>query len=337
MSKAALVALVLVALVSAAGVLVWLHLWLPAEASAPRRSAVPAEDALAAALRAHVTAIASRPHNVSHPAELEAAARYIECQLAQLGYEVECQEYTAAGAPVRNIAVAIPAVGPGAASAGALVVGAHYDSYLNAPGANDNGTGVAALIEIARALRGSSPGASPIRLVFCVNEEPPFFDTPDMGSRRYAAWLAARGVAVSSMLSLETLGAFSDAPGSQTYPAPFGRVFPDRANFVAFVGTIGSRQLLSRAIASFRQHSDVPSLGGIAPALVQGVDWSDHKSFAERGIPALMITDTALYRYAHYHTPADTPDKIDYVTLARLTHALTQVVRDLAGVAREPA
>jgi Zn-dependent M28 family amino/carboxypeptidase len=335
MSKPALVGLITALLVSATGVLVWLHLWLPKHSTA-RAAALPGQDALAETLRAHVTAIASRPHNVSHPAELEAAARYIEGQLAQLGYEVERQEYTAAGAPVRNIAVAIPAVGHGAVSVGALVVGAHYDSYLNAPGANDNGTGVAALLEIARALRGGSQGASPIRLVFFVNEEPPFFDTPDMGSRRYAASLAARGVPVSSMLSLETLGAFSDEPGSQTYPAPFGRVFPDRGNFVAFVGTLGSRQFLGRAIASFRRHSDVPSLGGLAPAIVQGVDWSDHKSFAERGIPAVMITDTALYRYAYYHTPADTPDKIDYATLARLTHALTQVIRDLTGVAREP-
>src|SRR5512134_570813 len=147
MSKAALVGVFAALLVATAGVLVWLHLWWPETASAARRASSPSEDALAAALRAHVTAIASRPHNVSHPAELEAAARYIEGQLAQIGYEIERQEYTAAGAPVRNIGVAIPAVGPGAASAGALVVGAHYDSYLNAPGANDNGTGVAALIE----------------------------------------------------------------------------------------------------------------------------------------------------------------------------------------------
>jgi Zn-dependent M28 family amino/carboxypeptidase len=334
MSKAALVGVVAALLVSAAGVLVWLHLWWPEKASAVRRASSPSEDALAAALRAHVTAIASRPHNVSHPAELEAAARYIEGQLAQLGYEVERQEYTAAGTPVRNIAVAIPTAGA-AATAGALVVGAHYDSFMNAPGANDNGTGAAALIEMARALRTGRPSTHPIRLVFFVNEEPPFFDTPDMGSRRYAAWLAEHGTTVWAMLSLETLGAFSDAPGSQTYPAPFGRVFPDRGNFVAFVGTLGSRQFLGRAIASFRRHSDVPSLGGIAPSLVQGVDWSDHKSFAERGIPAVMITDTALYRYAHYHTPADTPDKVDYATLARLTHALTGVVRDLAGVASE--
>jgi Zn-dependent M28 family amino/carboxypeptidase len=331
MSKAALVGVVAALLVATAGVLVWLHLWWPETASAVRRASSPSEDALAAALRAHVTAVASRPHNVSHPAELEAAARYIEGQLAQLGYEVERQEYTAVGVPVRNIAVSLSAQGTTGAGAGALVVGAHYDSFMNAPGANDNGTGVAALIEMARALRDESVRSRPIRLAFFVNEEPPFFDTPDMGSRRYAAGLAARGEPVWAMLSLETLGAFSDAPGSQTYPAPFGRVFPDRGNFVAFVGTIGSRQFLSQAIASFRRHCDVPSLGGIAPALVQGVDWSDHKSFAERGIPAVMITDTALYRYAHYHTPADTPDKVDYATLARLTRALADVVRDLAG------
>ena len=327
MSKAALVALVLVLLVSSASVLVWLHLWLPPDALPMPRAEAPE---LAERLREHVTAIASRPHNVAHPAELEAAARYIEDQLAHLGYEVERQGYTAAGTPVRNIAVTIPAT-RAAPEWGALVVGAHYDSCLDAPGANDNGTGTAALIELARALRRDRPLSHSIRLVFFVNEEPPFFDTLDMGSRRYAAWLAERGISVWAMLSLETLGSFSNAPWSQTYPVPFGLVFPDRGNFVAFAGTFGSRAFLSQAIASFRRHADVPSLGGIAPGLVQGVDWSDHKSFAERGIPDVMITDTALYRYAHYHTPADTPDKVDYATLARLTRALSEVVRDLAG------
>ena len=123
------------------------------------------------------------------------------------------------------------------------------------------------------------------------------------------------------MLSLETLGASPDAPGSQTYPAPFGRVFPDRGNFVAFVGTIVAaipRPGRSRPFAGTAMFPRWGHRAGARP----GVDWSDHKSLAERGIPAVMITDTALYRYAHYHTPADTPDKVDYATLARLTRAL---------------
>ncbi len=286
------------------------------------------ETALAQRLRQHVEAIASRPHNVAHHAELEAAAAYIESALAGIGYSTVAQVFEADGSSVRNIEATVEPAG-GAAAAKSLVIGAHYDSAGNAPGANDNGTGTAAVIELARLLKDARLGHR-LRLVLFVNEEPPYFHTAEMGSLRYAEALAARGEPVAGMLSLETLGAFSDAPGSQRYPWPLSAFFPDTANFIAFVGMPASRGLVAQAIGSFRSHTAFPSVGGVAPAAIPGIDWSDHWSFARLGIPALMVTDTAIFRYAHYHRDTDTPDKVDYERLARITKGLERTIRELA-------
>jgi Zn-dependent M28 family amino/carboxypeptidase len=169
-----------------------------------------------------------------------------------------------------------------------------------------------------------------LRLVLFVNEEPPYFQTPDMGSHRYARMLADRKEPVAAMMSLETLGFYSDRPGSQAYPPPFGLFFPDRADFIAFVGMPGSRDLVHRAIGSFRRHAAFPTIGGVAPGAIAGIDWSDHWSFVQHGFPAIMITDTAPFRYPHYHRQSDTPDKVDYGRLARVTKGLERVIRDLA-------
>jgi Zn-dependent M28 family amino/carboxypeptidase len=209
------------------------------------------------------------------------------------------------------------------------VVGAHYDSIDDAPGANDNGSGTAAILELARLLKDLRLAHTRLRLVLFVNEEPPYFQTGDMGSYRYAGLLAERGEPVAAMISLETIGYFSDAPGSQQYPPPFGAIFPNRGNFVAFVGMTGSRPLVHEAMASFRRHTSFPSIGGIAPGFIPGIDWSDHWSFAQHGFQAMMITDTAIFRYPHYHRPTDTPDKVDYERLARIAKGIERVLRDM--------
>jgi Zn-dependent M28 family amino/carboxypeptidase len=211
-----------------------------------------------------------------------------------------------------------------------LVIGAHYDSYRTAPGANDNGTGVAATLELARLLERWQGERTRVRFVLFVNEEPPYYRTDDMGSLHYARLLSERGEAISGMISLETLGAFSDQPGSQSYPPPFGLMFPSTADFIAIVGLTGSRGFLHEVVASFRRHTAFPSIGGVAPDLVPGIGWSDHWAFGRYGYPAIMVTDTALYRYPHYHRPSDTPDKIDYARLARITKGLERVLRDIA-------
>ena len=218
----------------------------------------------------------------------------------------------------------------GASASEIIVVGAHYDSIAGATGANDNGSGVAAVLELARLMRGAQLERS-VRFVAFVNEEPPFYRTGEMGSQYYARRSRERGENVVAMLSLETIGYYSDRGGSQRYPFPLGLFYPASGNFVAFVSKLGSRRLLHRALGAFRRHAEFPSEGVAAPAFIPGVDWSDHWSFWQQGYPALMVTDTALYRYPWYHSVQDTPDKIDYERLARVVTGLGGMLEELAG------
>jgi Zn-dependent M28 family amino/carboxypeptidase len=299
------------------------HRGAPAPASGAERD-------LARRLRAHVSAVASEEHNVAHPHALERSARYIEGALAAPGYRVARDEFEAGGVAVRNLEVVVP--GAKADARDVLVVGAHYDSVLGATGANDNGSGVAALIELARALRGfRAPDGIEIRLVAYVNEEMPWFGTEAMGSLRHARALAAAGKRVIAMLSLETIGCYSDAPGSQRYPAPFSALYPGEGNFIGFVGNWRSRALVRRAVASFRAHAAFPSEGGAFPDFVKDAGRSDHWAYWQQGWPGLMVTDTAPFRYPQYHTLADTPDKIDYERMARVVLGVEAVIRDLAA------
>ena len=286
------------------------------------------ERALAVVLKRHIEAVAAREHNIRHYDELEKAARYIEATLASYGYSVGRQEFVADGRTVRNIDVMIEPFAD-ITDPEVIVVGAHYDSVVGSPGANDNGSGVAAVIELARLLRDlTGVGERRIRLVLFVNEEPPYFKTEDMGSLHYARALAERKEKVVAMYSLETIGFYTSASASQRYPAPFSLIFPDRGDFVAFVGTPYSRALVWETIRSFRSHTPFPSIGGVAPDIVPGIDWSDHWAFAQFDFPAMMVTDTAPFRYPHYHQLTDTPDKIDVESLARVVKGMERVIRD---------
>lgn len=286
------------------------------------------EGEIAANLRRHVQVLGGDigERNVFRPDKLEAAAAYVEAELRALGLEPERQEYVANGQTVRNIDVSIPgSTAPGEV----VVVGAHYDSVRGAPGANDNASGVAAVLEIARLLKGGPPPARTVRFVAFVNEEPPFFQTDLMGSVVYAKRCRARGEKIVAMLTPETIGCYSDAKGSQHYPFPLNAVYPSTGNFIAFVGESGSAGLVARCVESFRSHTRFPSEGAAAPASIEGVGWSDHWAFSRQGYPALMVTDTAPFRYAHYHTAEDTPDKLDYDRTARVVAGLARVVQDL--------
>lgn len=286
------------------------------------------ELALAERLRRHVTAIAEHigERNLWHYPALNAAAQYIEDQLTGLGLQPRRQTYTVQGREVSNLEVEVTGKDP---VEEVVVIGAHYDSVLGSPGANDNGSGVAALLELAR-LFADAPQPAAIRFVAFVNEEPPFYHTEQMGSVVYAQRAKNRKTPIRAMLSLETIGFFSDAPGSQQYPFPFGLLYPDQGNFIGFVGNVGSRALVREAVASFRRHAAFPSEGLAAPAWITGVGWSDHWAFWEAGYPAIMVTDTALFRYPHYHAASDLPDRLDYPRLARVVMGLAEVVRDLA-------
>lgn len=288
---------------------------------------------LADRLRAHVARLAGEigERNVWRPQALHAAADYIRGQWRRQGHAVTAQRYTAYDVPSENLEVALG----GAARASEIVLaGAHYDSVRGSAGANDNASGVAALLEIARLLR-DAPLRRTVRLVAFVNEEPPFFYSREMGSAVYARAARARGDDIRLMLSLEMLGAYDDRPGSQRYP-PFLRWFyPERANFIAFVSNLASRHALRRTVAAFRGVSAFPSEYLIAPAIVPGVSWSDQLPFWREGYAAIMVTDTAFYRYPHYHTPQDTPDRIDYARMAQVVEGLAKAMARLANDERD--
>ncbi|MEW5943347.1 MAG: M28 family peptidase [Pseudomonadota bacterium] len=276
----------------------------------------------------HVGALAGRigERHPWRPEALEEAASYIEAALRSSGYAVTSQSFTVAGKTVRNIEAELV----GTSAPGEIVlVGAHYDTVRGTPGANDNASGIAAMLEIARLLAGR-PSRRSVRFVAFVNEEPPFFYTGDMGSRHYAQRTRARGENIAAMLSLETLGYYTDAPDSQRYPFPFGLVYPGTGDFVAFVGNLASRELVRGCVRSFRSHTAFPSQGLAAPGWMGSVHWSDHWSFWREGYPALMVTDTALFRYPDYHARSDTPDKLNYERLARVTSGLARLTVELA-------
>lgn len=284
---------------------------------------------LAKRLQQHVTTIASEPHNIlQNFASLEAAAQYIEKILSAEGYHVISQPFEVDGRVVRNLEVIIE---PDNADKGlqTIVVGAHYDSAYDTPGANDNASGTAAVMELARLLKGIRSKRTRLRLVLFVNEEPPYFKTENMGSYRYARMLAERHEPVVAMMTPETIGWFRDEPGTQFYPWPLNLFLPNKGNFVAFVGMLQSRPLVRKVVGSFRRHTAFPSIGGVAPSIIPGIDWSDHWSFAQFGFSAIMITDTAIFRYPHYHRPTDTPDKVGYEHLARVTKGIERVLREM--------
>jgi Zn-dependent M28 family amino/carboxypeptidase len=290
----------------------------------------PDETELSARLQTHVKKLASEigERNVWKYSELLESAGYITATLTESGYKVTTQPYDVQGKEVSNLVAELP--GSGGAAREIVVIGAHYDAVRGCPAANDNGSGVAAVLEIARVMARDKPRRT-VRFVFFVNEEPPFFQTDSMGSGVYARACKARGDRVVGMMSIETIGYYSDAKGSQHYPAPYNLMFPSTGNYIAFVGDERSKTFVHDAIGSFRRHTSFPSEGIAAPASVEGVGWSDHWSFWQSGYPALMVTDTAPFRYPHYHEPTDTPDKIDYDRTARVVAGLTRVTRDLAG------
>lgn len=310
-------------------VAVWYAIVFPRQShSGPLPALTSEQGKLGQKLATHLKAVASRPHNVAHYADLEAAAVYIETTLKAYGYTPIAQPYEVDGRSVRNIEAVIEPQSPSPKTP-SYVVGAHYDSAGEAPGANDNGTGVAALLELARLFADLKPHTHRIRLVFYVNEEQPYSHSPNMGSWRHAKSLAEKGELVDGMISLETIGYFSDKPGSQKFPFPFGLIYSDRGNFVAFVALPGSRTFLHQAIAAFRKHAAFPSIGGVAPGFIPGIDWSDHWSYHQFGYPALMVTDTAPFRNPYYHRRNDLPGAVDTESLARVTLGIAGAMRDL--------
>jgi Zn-dependent M28 family amino/carboxypeptidase len=200
---------------------------------------------------------------------------------------------------------------------------------MGSPGANDNASGVAALLEISRRFAAIGP-AMTVRFVAFVNEEPPFFMSKQQGSMVYAKETRNRGDDIRLMACLETIGWYSDQPGTQHYPPLFNLFYPDRANFIGMVSDFRSRSAMRRLAQAFRAHSNFPLQTAATFRFIPGVSWSDHRSFWHYGYRAAMITDTAPYRYPHYHAASDTPDKLAYPELSRVTLGLLAAFMEIA-------
>ena len=279
-------------------------------------------------LQTHVERLAEDigERNVFASEALQRAAVYIEDEWGTMGYDVERLEYDVSGIRCANLVTTRKG---SARSSEILLLGAHYDSVIGSPGANDNASGVAALLEIARMFQAVEPVLT-VRFVAFVNEEPPFFWTHKQGSMVYAEAARRRGDDIRLMASLETIGCYSDQPGSQSYPPLFRLFYPNRGNFIGIVSDFGSRPAMQRLAEAFRAQSDFPLQTVSTFRFIPGVSWSDHRSFWRHGYPAVMVTDTAFYRYRHYHAPTDTADKLAFPELAQVTLGLFEAFAVLA-------
>jgi Zn-dependent M28 family amino/carboxypeptidase len=279
------------------------------------------DETLRDALRRDVELLAFE-RNENHPEAYARAADLIERSLAEGGHATS--RYAGNVIAERR-----------GTSDEVVVVGAHYDSVDGSPGADDNASGVAALLALARAFAHAQPRRT-LRFVAFANEEPPYFLSPQMGSWQYAQACHQRHENIVAMLCLESLGYYRDAPRSQEYPAMLEHVYPDRANFVAFAANLSSRALLKRCLGTFRAHAKIPSEGAALPQAVTGIAWSDQWSFWQFGYPAVMVTDTALFRNPSYHTERDTPETLDYDRFALVVEGLQAVVGELCGTIPPP-
>lgn len=293
---------------------------------------------LAAELRQDVThlAVDIGERNVrNRPNQLTQAADFIDAQFKGAGLATKRQEYEVSNVKCYNLEVELLGT---ARPEEIVIVGAHYDTVVGTPGANDNTSGVAATLALARRFAHCRTDRT-LRFVAFVNEESPYGHTEEMGSRVYSRRCRERGENIVAMMSLETIGYYDDRPGSQKYPPPFGLFYPSEGNFIGFIGNLASRDLVRQVVSTFRESEQFPSEGAALPEAIARIGDSDHASFWHEGYPALMVTDTANFRYPFYHEPEDTIDKVDFDRLARVVCGLEKVIVELVGTHQgaEPA
>lgn len=265
--------------------------------------------------------------NILQPKNLEEAAQYIQSTFEDLQYDVTVQMFETEHVPVKNI---IAEKRGFRKPEEILVVGAHYDTVPNCPGADDNTSGVAGILEIARLLKDVSLEKT-LRFVAFVNEEPPFFYSKQMGSWQYAARCRQNKNNIIGMLSVESIGYYSEEPKTQFYFFPLEFFYPNTANFIGFVSNLYSRRLLQMVIHLFRQSVSFPSEGLAAPSFLPGIGWSDQWAFWRHGYRAIMITDTALFRNPYYHSPQDVLNTLNYPRMARVVSGISKVVERLCS------
>lgn len=284
-------------------------------------------------LKYHVQSLAGEigERHVGRHAALQQAANYIDRQWQAMGYEVERQGYMARGKACENLQVSRR----GAKTPDDIVlICAHYDSAKDCPGANDNASGIAALLEMSRHFARAVPDCT-LRFVALTNEKAPFYGTEKSGSWVYAHQANQRHEKIRSVIVLESLGYYNNTPGSQLYPALMGMFYPNQANFVAMTSNLASMRAMHRFSRHFKKYCSLLCEPMVAPNFLPWVKWSDTSPFWLNGYHAFMVSDTSLYRYPFYNSPRDTPEKLDYQCLSLVTIGLTQALQ--AYTQRTPA
>lgn len=290
------------------------------------RSTSSVDDGASARLEADVRGLTSITRDFDHPSGLEQALELVRDRFASSGLHAEEQRYEVRGILAGNVIAHV-----GSDSGPRVVIGAHYDTCGAHPGADDNASGVAGLLELARRFAAHPPEGR-VDLVAYTLEEPPSYATEHMGSFVHASSLKKDGVEVKAMISLEMIGTFSDAPGSQRFPSSLvGALYPDRGDFIAVVGDFGQIGLTRATKRSMLAASPLPVRSINAPRSLPGIDFSDHRSYWAHDYPAVMVTDTAFFRNDRYHTDGDTPDRLDYRRMAQVVDGVEGAVRTLAS------
>ena len=280
----------------------------------------------AARLQAHVVTLSQtfHPRDWEHPANLSKCADYITTHFTKAGAAVESQEFKVQGKSYRNV---IGRFGVGKGSK--VVVGAHYDACGDTPGADDNASGIAALIELAYLIDKDAPQRE-VELVAYVLEEPPFFRTSYMGSAVHAQSLASGKTHITGVIVLEMVGCFNDETGSQSYPSQLLRAFyPSRGNFIAVAGRWDQGDWIKAVKVGMKGATSLPVYSIRAPAALPGIDFSDHFNYWPYGIQAAMITDTSFYRNKDYHAIGDTAERLDYGRMGKVVVAVFEALRSM--------
>ncbi len=263
-------------------------------------------------LKSHVVKLSTVfPPRSDDVEKLHVTASYIYQEFSKSNKDTEYQNYDVWGVEYKNV---VSSFGP--KSDEIIVIGAHYDSADGLPGADDNASGVAGLLELSRLLKDAQLEVE-VQLVAFSLEEPPYFRSRDMGSFHYAKSLNDSNANVVLMINFEMIGYYTDAENSQEYPMPWlSGVYPEVGNFIALVGAYSEIPELRALKRSMSRFSGLPVVSINAPPFFPGMTLSDHLNFWWFGYSALMVTDTAFYRNKAYHTKADLPETLNYKKMA---------------------
>lgn len=271
-------------------------------------------------LERHVKTLAQQigERHLNRPKQLKQASDYIFQELKSLGYKPSLQSYEANNQTFDNIEAVLPGNSPAS-----VLIGAHYDTVAGSPGADDNASGVAGVLALAK-LQCKARLPKSIRFAFFANEEKPLGFTDDMGSKVYAVRAKREGVPIAKVIILEMIGFYSEQKGSQRYPFPLSLFYPTSGNFLAVVSDLKNRTLVNEVASHLNKSFPIQKLA--APRFINDIERSDHRPFWEAGIPALMITDTAEFRNENYHTASDRWDTLDYNKMASFITALNGIL-----------